>query len=160
MIRPAAKIDTDSLDLLYVPDEQAPASLRLEDIILRRKLVDEKQLDAARKVVAESPGKSVGQALIETGALSETDLMSCVAEQSGMPFERLTRASVADDALRSLPLEFARKNVLLPLRIESGHADHRHRRSGEHIRAGRRSQEGRAAYRPYRLHRHRHPQGA
>ncbi len=110
--------DWESLSTLYVPDEQLVEPLRVEDILIRRGLVNDKQLEAARKVVADSPGKSIGQALVETAAVSEPDLMECIAEQYGLPFERLTRAQVDDDAIKMLPMEFVHRNLLLPLRVK------------------------------------------
>jgi len=116
MTRTARKPDSESLDLFYVPDEEINEPIRVEDILLRRRLADDKQLEAARKLVIDSPGKSIGQALVETGAVSENDLMACVAEQYGLPFERLTRSQVDDSAVRLLPMEFLQRNLLLPLR--------------------------------------------
>ncbi|MDD4889697.1 MAG: ATPase, T2SS/T4P/T4SS family [Phycisphaerae bacterium] len=118
MPNPPAQAEMEKLDLLYEPDAQAQQPMRVEDVILRRGLVDNKQLDAARQVLVDAPGKTLGQALIETGALSENDLMNCVAEQYGLPFERLNRGMIAEEAFKLLPAEFIRRNLLLPLRMQ------------------------------------------
>ncbi len=115
----APQAPADSLDLLYVPDEQSTGPVRLEDVIRLRGLVTDKQLADARQAIADAPGKTLGQALVETGAITDADLMTCVAEQFSLPFERLSRAMVSEEAFKQagLPLDYLQRNCLLPLQI-------------------------------------------
>ncbi|MCG3181602.1 MAG: hypothetical protein BIFFINMI_04000 [Phycisphaerae bacterium] len=107
----------EGFDLLYVPDEQITRPMRLEEILLDRSLVTPQQIENAAKLTADHPGKSIGQALVESGAINETDLMACLAERDGLSFERLARAQVQDDAVAALPMDFLTHSLLLPLRI-------------------------------------------
>src|SRR5690348_7544479 len=67
---------------------QAPSRRRtVEQILLERKHIGEDQLDQARKVQAQTPGKSLVQILATMNAATEAQILSAQAEVLGVAFE-------------------------------------------------------------------------
>jgi type IV pilus assembly protein PilB len=95
-----------------------PARKSVEALLLERGHVNEEQLDQARKVAAQTPGKTLPQILLTMNAASEAQILSAQAETLGMPFETPDKASIDNEAFNHLPLDFVRKNLVLPMRFE------------------------------------------
>src|SRR6185312_12890138 len=64
-----------------------PARKSVEQLLLERGQITEEQLDQARKVAAQTPGKTLSQILATMNAATESQLLSALAETLGMPFE-------------------------------------------------------------------------
>ncbi|HLL89421.1 MAG TPA: GspE/PulE family protein, partial [Tepidisphaeraceae bacterium] len=74
-------------------------------------------LDQARKVQAQTPGKSVAQILLTMNAASEAQILEAVGETLGVPFESPDKSGVSPDAFNLLPIEYVRKQNVVPLRF-------------------------------------------
>jgi type IV pilus assembly protein PilB len=90
----------------------------VEELLLERKHINEEQLDQARKVAAQTPGKTLPQILVTMNAATEAQVLSALAETLGMPFEVPEKAQVDAEAFGMLPLEYVRKNLVMPMRFE------------------------------------------
>lgn len=90
----------------------------VEALLLERKQITEEQLDQARKVAAQTPGKTLPQILLTMNAASEAQILSALAETLGMAFETPEKSKIDIEAFNHLPLDFIRKNLVLPMRIE------------------------------------------
>jgi type IV pilus assembly protein PilB len=90
----------------------------VEALLLDRKQITEEQLDQARKVAAQTPGKTLPQILLTMNAASEAQILSALAQTLGMAFETPEKATIDIEAFNHLPLDFIRKNLVLPMRVE------------------------------------------
>ena len=100
--------------------EPTAASTRksVEDLLLERGHITEEQLDQAHKVAAQTPGKTLAQILLTMNAASEAQILSAVAEHLGVPFETPDKSQVNNEAFTLLPLDYIRKQLVLPIRFE------------------------------------------
>ncbi len=92
----------------------------LGECLLQRELVTTEQLATARRVLKQTPGKRLGQVLIEMG-VDEDAVQEIVAETSRLPFERIDVNEVDSfdpKALHRLGPEYCKTNMVLPLRRE------------------------------------------
>ena len=96
----------------------ATARKSVEMLLLERKQINEEQLDQARKVAAQTPGKTLPQILLTMSAASEAQILSALAETLGMEFETPEKSKIEMEAFNHLPLDYIRKNLVLPMRIE------------------------------------------
>ena len=72
-----------------------------------------------RRTLAATPGPSAFlERVLESGALNEPELLSIVAEHSGMPAVDLSRTAVPLAALELIPRPVAEADILLPLSTE------------------------------------------
>jgi type IV pilus assembly protein PilB len=108
---------TDEVESLWEP-VQAPRRKSVEQLLLERGHVTEEQLDQARKVQAQTPGKSLAQILLTMNAANEGQILSSLAETMGIPFETPQRADVDPQAFGLLPPDYIRKHLVLPLRFD------------------------------------------
>ena len=99
-------------------DQQTPEQASIEEQLCQRGRVTLEQLKHAQTIHAETPKKRLGQILLEMGAVSEADLQACVAEQCDLPFIRVTRDMVAEDALALLDRAFIETHSILPISLE------------------------------------------
>jgi len=90
---------------------------RLGEVLLEAGLVCREAFEQAlaRK---ESTGDSVGQCLLEMGALDEPDLCEFLQKRYHVPFLNLQETEIDDDAVRLVPVEVARKFRLIAVRQE------------------------------------------
>ncbi|HEY8748591.1 MAG TPA: ATPase, T2SS/T4P/T4SS family [Tepidisphaeraceae bacterium] len=95
-----------------------PARKSVEQLLLERGHINEEQLDQARKVAAQTPGKTLSQILATMNAATEPQLLSALAETLGVPFEIPEKSQIDSQAFELLPLDFIRKNLVLPMRFE------------------------------------------
>src|SRR5215469_924559 len=90
----------------------------VETLLLERGHITEEQLDQARKVAAQTPGKTLSQTLLTMNAATEGQILSALAETLGMPYEVPEKAQINTEAFGLLPLDDIRKNLVLPMRFE------------------------------------------
>ena len=69
-------------------------------------------------MAAQTPGKTLPQILLTMNAASEAQILSALAETLGMAFETPEKSKIDIEAFNHLPLDFIRKNLVLPMRIE------------------------------------------
>ena len=115
----------------------ATARKSFEAILLDRSWVSAQDLDKARQ--RKKPGQELADVLVEMGALEPQRLARALAQEYRLPFQAHIDEHSLDTALvAKIPINYAKKNRLLPLSSERRHGDRRDRRSGQ-LRAARRS---------------------
>ena len=89
--------------------------VRLGDLLLEKKLISEQQL---KEALAEQrvSGRKLGRVLIDIGAVSETDLHSCLAQYLNIPFVDLAHMSLDPKIVTKLPESHARRHRALVLK--------------------------------------------
>jgi type IV pilus assembly protein PilB len=102
---------------LWVP-AAAQSKKSVEILLLERGHITEEQLDQARKVAAQTPGKTLPQILLTMNAATEGQILSALAETLGMPYEVPEKSQINAEAFGLLPLDDIRKNLVLPMRFE------------------------------------------
>jgi len=95
-----------------------PARKSVEELLLERGHITEEQLDQARKVAAQTPGKTLSQILGTMNAATEPQLLSALAETLGVPFETPEKTQIDTEAFGLLPVDYIRKQLVIPLRFE------------------------------------------
>ncbi len=118
----------DALSSLYTPEDTASASsdsgadaaLDIGQQLLDKGIIKSDQLDAAARVVKQTPGKTIGQVLAEMG-VDEAAIQEIVAASNRLSFESID----VDDPnafdlklLNRLGPEYCKDNLVIPLRRE------------------------------------------
>ena len=98
--------------------ESAPAKKSVEELLLERGQVNEEQLDQARKVAAQTPGKTLAQILLSMNSATEAQILAAVAETLGVPFESPEKSAIDVEAFGLLPIDYVRKHLVLPMRFD------------------------------------------
>ncbi len=93
--------------------------VRLGELLLERKLISQQQLDEALEEQRRT-GRKLGRALIDIGAVAESDLHRCLAEYLDIPFVDLAHLSLDPKVVGLLPETHARRYRALVLK-EDGH---------------------------------------
>ena len=109
--------DGTDLEQLWEP-VQAKARKSVDQLLLERGHITEEQLDQARKVQGQTPGKSLAQVLLTMNAASEAQILSALAETMGIPFETPQKAEIDPRAFELLSADYIRKHLVLPLRFD------------------------------------------
>ena len=93
---------------------------RLGEVLLAEGLISEDQLGhaLATQRVSFAP---LGTVLVNQGAMQEDRLTLVLSIHLGTPVADLKHGDVDADVARSVPEDFARRNVVLPLRRDNGH---------------------------------------
>ena len=92
--------------------------VRLGDLLLEKKLISEQQLQEALAEQRTS-GRKLGRVLIDIGAVSETDLHSCLAAYLNIPFVDLAHMSLDPKVVGKLPENHARRHRALVLKEDA-----------------------------------------
>ncbi len=90
---------------------------RLGTALMNAGLITQAQLDEALALQA-SKGERIGKALITLGYLSEVDLLRTLCREANVPYLSIQELQPEPAAASLVDEEFARSNVLLPLRQE------------------------------------------
>ena len=88
---------------------------RLGEVLLEMKLAPPEEIEEA--LGSLEPGERLGERLIRRGAVSEPDLYRALASQQSLPFEPVDAKVLTERALQRLPLRFARRLGVVPVRI-------------------------------------------
>jgi type IV pilus assembly protein PilB len=108
------------LDHSYFEHEVRPM---LGSILVEKGWVSHERLDAALEE-AKITGMRLGETLLARGWLFEPELAAALAEQAGLRYVDLVRHPLDPSAARLLPLEFARRMFVVPVRfLESGRVE-------------------------------------
>ena len=111
-------IDSDGDTELWAP-VKAPTRKAVDQLLLERGQITEEQLDQARKVQSQTPGKTLVQVLQTMNAATEGQILSALAETMGIPFEIPPKAEIDPRAFQLLPVDYIRKQLVLPIRFEN-----------------------------------------
>jgi general secretion pathway protein E len=97
----------------------ATARKSFETILLDQSFISQQDLDRARQ--RKKPGQELTDVLVEMGALEPQRLARALAQEYRLPFEGHIDEKTIDLKLVSkVPINYAKKNRLLPLRINQG----------------------------------------
>jgi len=109
---------------LFVPDNKVLGHVNksLGDVLSERGTASKEMILAAEKVMTQTPGKSLGEILIEQG-VDEASVQSAVAEHQGLGFERVDLDKGFDGGfdgkmLQRLGVNYCSEKKVLPLRME------------------------------------------
>ncbi len=91
------------------------AEVRLGDLFVREKLIDEEQLQDALKDAKEN-GTRVGFSLVKLGLVAEEELTRMLSKQYRVPAVDLDKVKVDDKVIKVIDGEVAYKHLVLPLR--------------------------------------------
>ncbi len=92
---------------------------QLSDVLLEQGLVTSDQLTFASQEEANT-GKSAWKVLLEGGVLTERDLVRARALQIGLRFFDTRSEPPTAEAMALVPEELARRQLVLPMRVENG----------------------------------------
>ena len=109
--------NSTDLESLWQP-VQAKERTSVDQLLLERGQITEEQLDQARKVQQQTPGKTLAQVLLTMNAATEAQILSALAETMGIPFETPQKADIDPRAFELLSPDYIRKQFVLPLRFE------------------------------------------
>ena len=90
---------------------------QLGELLLGRGLISEEQLEMARHQAAQR-GRSLGRLVIEMGFVTESGLVSILAEQLGLEFVDLTEVNMDQSAIALVPEATARRHNCIPIRFD------------------------------------------
>ncbi len=82
--------------------------LRLGDLLVKHKLISEKQLTTALEEQKKS-GRKLGRTLIENGYVKEDDVLKLLSRQLDIPYIDLTQFQFQDDVVKLIPETAARR---------------------------------------------------
>ncbi len=109
---------------IYRPDTpEDPSKMKeLGELLVVRQVVTNDKLESALAVLKSTPGKRLAEVLLEQGC-DEPQMMMCVAEVSGLTFERIDLNKGLDGGfdgmlLQRLSGDFCRNNAVIPLRTD------------------------------------------
>lgn len=86
----------------------------LEEKLIQQKWVTPEQLALAAQE-SKRLGKNIWVALSGLGILSEEDIAVFFAEESGIPYVRISDYQISEEVIRSVNEDFCRENLILPL---------------------------------------------
>ena len=92
---------------------------RLGERLLAEQLINQGQLLRALELQPTS-SRPLGRVLVDLGALDEDRLTAVLSEHLDVPVADLRREAVDFEIAQLVPEEFARRNVVLPIRREAG----------------------------------------
>jgi type IV pilus assembly protein PilB len=97
---------------------------KLGELLKEKKLIDEARLQHAL-LAAKQSGKKLGEALVESGAVSAEDVIAAIYEgQLGLKTLKLSRHSVDLDTSMIVPREVCEKFLCVPLEFEPNNSLH------------------------------------
>ena len=84
------------------------------DILLREKVVTPKQLEEAKNEIRKTGGR-LGNTLAKLGYVEESQLVSFLSRQYGVPSISLDEVDVSDDVLKLIPKDVAERHNVVPI---------------------------------------------
>ena len=87
---------------------------RLGELLVRNKLIDEKQLAKALEEQKTTGGR-LGAGLVKLGYLKEEDLAAFLSRQYGVPSINLSEFEIDESVIKLIPAEVAQKYMLVPV---------------------------------------------
>jgi type II secretion system protein E len=88
------------------------------EILLRRKLLDARQLELARS--AQTDGLRIDQVAVELGFVSEEAALRALGEEIGLEYIDLAEAKIDLGLLKTFPQRFIHRESMFPVRQENG----------------------------------------
>ena len=94
--------------------------MNLLDALTRRGLLADADRPRAATAIANAPGKPPHITLLEKGFVKEEPLFDALADEFGLPFVDLTKATVEPGALTGVPQKLIHRRNLMPLSRRNG----------------------------------------
>ena len=91
-----------------------PRKIRIGDLLIEHKVISQEQLNAALADQKKS-GRKLGRVLIESGYLTEDQLLDFLSRQLNIPYIELKRYQVKPEVVRLIPEVHARRFRVLAL---------------------------------------------
>lgn len=92
---------------------------RLGEILISKGFITEEQLELALREQART-GALLGEVLHSLGFVSQEVITVTLAQDAGVEFINLKEHSIPEEAIKLVPVEFARRYGLIPVAIENG----------------------------------------
>ena len=92
---------------------------RIGNILVSKGLITHEQLQRAMEL-KKSRGIGLDRALIQSGAVSEKDLLMALGEHLDMEFVNLAQAEVSPEVIKILPPKLVYRRHVMPLRVKDG----------------------------------------
>ncbi|MBI2565475.1 MAG: type II secretion system ATPase GspE [Candidatus Schekmanbacteria bacterium] len=103
----------------YGSDSSTPQVTNLGTLLLRKgKVTREVIEDAVKRQPTDR--KALGQLLIESGKISDEDLLEALAEQFGYPIANLAKVEHVSEAVPPFNIKFLRQQKFFPIEYERG----------------------------------------
>ncbi len=99
---------------LWTPAEPAAETVDLGQRLADSGVINASELTQARKVQKQTPGKRLTDILIGMGC-DEEAVQQAVAEESGLPFTRVSPDDVDEKLLHRLGVDYCKQNSVVPL---------------------------------------------
>src|SRR4030095_14011430 len=96
--------------------------LSISDILLRRHLINEHDVRAAREIQLKSAHKSkrIGETLVEMGLIEERHIIEALAEKFHLSLLDPDITEIDMELVRKISLKYLRRQVALPIKLEAG----------------------------------------
>jgi type IV pilus assembly protein PilB len=96
--------------------------LSISDILLRRHLINEHDVRAAREIQLKSAPKSkrIGETLVEMGLIEERHIIEALAEKFHLSLLDPDITEIDMELVRKISLKYLRRQVALPIMLEAG----------------------------------------
>src|SRR5688572_7840753 len=104
---------------LWAPPSRALARKSVEALLMERGHVTAEQMEQAKNVQAQTPGKSIAQILLTMNAASEAQILAALAETLGLAFEQPPKEQIDPQAYGLFPTDYVRKHNVIGLRLEN-----------------------------------------
>ncbi len=88
---------------------------KLNEILLKNKLLSEKDLKKALEIQKEKGGGSLSKILVKQKMVSQKDLMVCLGAQLGIPPISLSKYKIDPEVVKLIPERVARHYLLMPV---------------------------------------------
>src|SRR2546426_3759088 len=92
--------------------------MRLGEILMQRKLLEQEDLDRALELQKER-GDKLGKILIDLGFIASKDLLCALADQLGIPLVTVDQPPPAAPEIDRISSRFMRQCCFIPIRFES-----------------------------------------
>jgi len=89
--------------------------LRIGELLLQKKLIDQSQLDYALDEQSRNPYEKLGETLVRLDYIEENDLLKTIAEQFDVPYLTIEKGLYDPDIFDSVPADFCEKHLVMPL---------------------------------------------
>src|SRR5437879_2507881 len=89
------------------------------DILVKKGLISEDQI-AEAKALQQQTGAKLQEAIVKLGYCSLEDIMSAIAEHSGLKSVVLTDVTIPPAIVEMVPESVARENVIIPFAQDEG----------------------------------------
>ncbi len=92
----------------------APLKERIGVLLVKKKLITEKQLKEALQIQKDKPEK-IGEILVSLGHISKAELLEVLSEQLNIPAIRLGGYKIQPEAIKRVPRKIAEHYCLIPV---------------------------------------------